>query len=158
MMTLEPVNKTVKGVFSLDVKRTQALNQWSWLKAAIEYTGVKDFAVDLWDLVPYSFVVDRFIGVNKLLGRNPVDWNSYQLLNVGHSLKEESTARVKTYSSISTYWDGTSVKTEYSDQSSAYKTYVRTLGIPESSIGAGLFGGLSIYQLADAASLIVQRL
>lgn len=146
-----------KAVFSLDVKRRESDRVWSQTDLVMQRLGTTQVVEALWDLVPFSFVVDWFLHVDDWIRLNPAMWNSFDLRNVGYSVKETISAKpcVRVRAGVPGDYADNAVE---GSESIVYKSYTRTEGFPPSTQGVGLFGALSYSQLLDGVSLVVQRL
>lgn len=150
------------GCFSLNLRRTEAMNSWSTIDQILARLGVNDLATALWDLVPYSFVVDWFTHINRVLERSPISWNSYDIRRMGYSRKTEWDGRVvgnhtTTISSPACPYTYKSESVEYGPGIVQTK-YERFPGFPPNTSSVGLFGNLTKTQMAEGIALIIQRL
>lgn len=151
------VTATRTGTFSLDIWRSDMSMRFSTFELVLQAAGVYDVLYALWDLVPFSFIVDWFIDIGNWLSSSPVYWNRFKLRKMGYSTKTEYACKLKVCS-CATNWQGPSDVVEYeSPETVGYKTYYRTPGFPPDTSGVGLFGGLTLTHLADAAAIIAQR-
>jgi len=124
--------------------------------------GTANVAEALWDLLPFSFVVDWFIDLERVVKYLPLYWNRHTFRRMGYSVKTEYRAALEIDSDATiTWWNGMSFpksKTELCPEITVASTYVRTPGFPPDMSGVGAFNGLSFTHLADGAALIAQRL
>jgi len=145
------------AVFSLDIRRRESDMIWSKNDLVMQRLGVNQMVEALWDLVPFSFVVDWFVHIDRMVKTNPAVWASWDLRNVGYSTKTCWYARGKTSctASIST---GSNYAEAQGPDFCFKKQYGREPGFPGDTIGVGLFGRLSYSNMLDGAALIVQRI
>lgn len=141
---------SVKHVLNESARNITQLEHW------MEALGTTKVAEALWDLVPFSFVVDWFFHLNRLLDQAP-DWASANVIYMGYSHKElwYHTVKVKLLDNLWNYGPQTTfpgpehlVKTKYS----------RVPGFPPGTDYVGAFGDLSKTHIADGTALILQRL
>jgi len=160
-LLMTPVCTAVKRTycFSLDLRRTEAALHWSYLDQMLNRLGARDLASALWDLVPYSFVVDWFTHVGDIWKLQPIDWPKFDIRRMGYSTKTEwfvrfdYTSKARSdYDSVYTYANG------QTESSLAQRVYERVAGFPPASATVGLFGNLNKTQIAEGVALIVQRL
>jgi len=146
------------AAFGCELHRNQGEHVFSTMEQISSRLGLRDLASALWDVVPYSFVVDWFTHVNRILERQPISWNSYTVRNMGYSLTRQLKARSKT-EMIATFNGFPNITDHvYSEPAVCHKTYYREGGFPPSTSTVGLFGNLNLTQIAEGASLIVQRI
>jgi len=131
---------------------------WSKFDQVLSRLGARDIVTALWDVVPYSFVVDWFTHINRDLGAHSIDWNSYDIRRMGFSRKTEWYGRVKVDSSYTGYGETITLPTYYEGPQCVQKTYTRTQGFPPGTQSVGLFGNLNKTQIAEGLALIVQRI
>lgn len=143
--------------FTLDVLRDRAMASWSTMDQVLARLGARDVAEALWDLVPYSFVVDWFTHINQVIRRRVLPWNSFCLRYVGYSRKIEWLGRVSATCYFSTPF-GTASGTFSGGDQVVQKAYQRFPGFPPATATVGLFGSLNSTQLSELAALIVQRI
>lgn len=143
--------------FSLDLRRTQQALAWSKIDQVMSRLGVRDVVEALWDCVPYSFVVDWFTHVNRMLRQRSIDWHSYDIRRMGYSLKYRWLASFQYESHAYGYPANTHV-TRITDSSLVQTQYQRTTGFPPACSSVGLFGNLNKTQIAEGLALIVQRI
>jgi len=157
LLYLKEVRRT--AAFSLDVKRDEASLRIGQMDHVLRRLGSGEIAEALWDLVPWSFVVDWFTHINRYVRQAPILWNSADLRRMGYSTKTEHWGYVKTrysgYSSMSGW--SPAVYSEH-DTQVVQKLYQRNPGFPPACSSVGLFGNLNKTQIADGIALIVQRL
>lgn len=146
--------------FSVDVRRTEAALAWTRMDQVLNRLGTRDVALALWDLVPFSFVVDWFTHINRFLEQGPIGWEKFDLRRVGYSTKVEWFAKYKVYSVATSSVSGVSpVYVDYHTDPLLVKTsYDRWSGFPDQTTSVGLFGNLNKTQIAEGLALIVQRL
>jgi hypothetical protein len=125
-------------------------------------SSARDLLATIWEVVPYSFVVDWFInakGMNALLDRDYLQ--SEPLLNCGTSLKTsyffEGTAKLSCGNGatfITWRFPHTYLR---SSTPGSIQVYNRSVGLP--SIEAVLIqNGLTVLHAADLVALVAQRL
>jgi hypothetical protein len=123
----------------------------STLKALSAAGGFSSPARVIWNAIPYSFVVDWFFHVGKLLDSLTIQpfGGEYRVSNVGYSLKQEATYLV-------------TVDLETSPRTLGVvgyvfaKSYVRKLGYPVTSLFL-TNGALTPMQLALSAAMFHQK-
>lgn len=152
---LSEVRRT--ATFSLDVRRDAASTAWSKMDQVLHRLGVNELAEALWDLVPYSFVVDWFTHINRELGKKSIDWTSFDLRHIGYSEKWEwlGYLDISNSVSVSLYYKSRNFKT---NPCPVQKEYRRYKGFPPNTTSVGFFGQLTKTQLIDGIALIVQRI
>jgi len=165
------VNYT-KTKFSFDgYKRTSVFSLHSILSAAeaaqtrsqltMQGLGVGKIIEAAWDIVPFSFMVDWLINW-KAIGNalSAGNFSTHKLRYVGHSTKYEWTMHPSVDVLGPSLWDGTpGVVSSWTGKPGVIRSvYSRTPGFPDGHENAGVFSGLSLTNLADAAAIIVQRL
>lgn len=156
-ISIDRTHDVRKCSFSLDVRRTQSALLWSSLDLAYQRLGLGDIVTALWDLIPFSFVVDWFIHVDRFLGKDSINWSTHDLRRIGYSIKYETYCVAKYYANISSYWGPESF--EFQDPPFCVQTvYNRYSGFPPNTYGVGLFGSLNKTQIAAGLALIVQKL
>jgi len=120
--------------------------------------GVNKIAEAVWDLVPFSFVVDWFVNVQKIMGIDPTLWARHDIRYLGHSLKLESCIDIDFKCSFPAYAEVPEVTKTCSVQGSVGNiSYSRSEGFPSGYDTYGVFGNLRKINIADGAALIVQR-
>lgn len=136
-----------------------ALSHSRW-QHTLDALGVDKLAGAVWDLIPYSFVFDWFFKLDRLVYQNLLRLNSHKMRRLGYSTKEEWHFRPKTRTRLLSPGAGTPTEYVYwaGEEELYRKVYTRTPGFPPDTSGTGVFGTLSIANLADGASLIAQRL
>lgn len=154
---LREVRRT--AAFSLDVMRDEASLRIGQMDHVLRRLGTGEVAEALWDLVPWSFVVDWFTHINRFVRQAPILWNSANLRRVGYSVKVDHIGYAIARSQTFTDFTGWSLQNEavLSDQV-VQTSYQRSLGFPPNCSSVGLFGNLNKTQIADGIALIVQRL
>lgn len=163
-LKLQPKITSVEttGTFSLDVRRTEQQRIWSTFDLVVQRLGGKDLASALWDLVPFSFVVDWFTHINRFMEQAPITWHSYDLRYIGYSLKTDWFARLDVTSQACVTPVGRPQlckSNNYSLGPMCIQTlYARYPGFPSGTTSVGLFGSLNKSQIASGIALIVQRM
>lgn len=160
LMRLQPKLASVERIacFSLDIRRTRQQMIWSKFDQIISRLGARDVASALWDLVPYSFVVDWFTHVNRLVQQTPIAWNQYDLRYIGYSTKTTWFGDVLVTSQSNGYPAVSNQISYLAGPKRVQTSYVRSSGFPPGTTSVGLFGNLSKTQLAEGIALIIQRL
>jgi len=159
-ITVTPVCTEVMRTycFSLDLRRTEVALHWSKMDQVLSRLGARDIVSALWDLVPYSFVVDWFTHTNRLLEQKPIEWGQYDLRRVGYSTRTQWFVKFN-YTSIATenYDYKTTTVSGSVGPALAQVQYDRTPGFPAGTATIGLFGHLTKTQIAEGIALIVQK-
>lgn len=157
LLYLSQVTRT--ACFSLDVKRDEASLTIGRMDHVLRRLGTGELAEALWDLVPWSFVVDWFTHINRFVRQAPILWNSADLRRMGYSVKTEHHGYVKTrYSGYSSFSGWSPAAWSTHETQVVQRMYQRTAGFPPSCSSVGLFGDLNKTQIADGIALIVQRI
>lgn len=153
---------TRRASFGCELFRPGTFSVLSRAQYACQRMGTANVAEALWDLLPFSFVVDWFIDLERVVKYLPLYWNRHTFRRMGYSVKTEYRAALEIDSDATiTWWNGMSFpksKTELCPEITVASTYVRTPGFPPDMSGVGAFNGLSFTHLADGAALIAQRL
>lgn len=115
----------------------------------------------LWDLVPFSFVVDWFIDISRFAALNPILWNQHRIKRLGYSVSTDWYADISLDTKC-TYYANCSpaeylLDDVYANQR-VRKSYSRYQGFPPDSETAGWFGNFSFINIADSGALIAQRI
>jgi len=145
------------ATFSADFRLNDAAAHWSTMDAMMQRLGTGQVLEALWDLVPFSFVVDWIINVQDLIGNDPIYWNTHRARQMGYSVKEQWKMEI-TLRSYATTYQGTDYLDTVVGPEVVHSKYQRVKGFPPGTSTVGLFGGLSITHLADATALVLQRL
>lgn len=144
--------------FSCRVLREESFRILTQMEYAMQNLGTKDIRGALWDLLPFSFVVDWFINLSNLTTMNSIyKLQSSRVRNLCFSTKTRFTADflVQSYAmSMRGYITGTP---QTMPNVLVRETYERNLGFPPVSLTDGIFGGFSVTHLMDGAALIAQR-
>lgn len=144
--------------FSLDVKRDGSASSISDFDHILTGLGTRQVAEALWDLVPFSFVVDWFFHIDKLVSSSNVSWSQFNLRRVGYSTKYQYMYEFLAKGSAQN-WKSTIQSPEISlGTFPIYRRYVRTPGIPGGGYTVSPWNSLNVTQLMSGAALIVQRL
>lgn len=152
---MSTVNRT--ACFSLDLRRTQVALHWSKLDQVLSRLGINDVALAIWDCVPYSFVVDWFTHLNRLVAQKSIDWGCYDIRRMGWSTKTTWYGYLQT--EMHAYgWPTSTHLTGVTQPVRVQEKYVRTPGFPTGCSSVGLFGNLNKTQIAEGLALIVQRI
>lgn len=158
-VNIVPKIEKIQGIhtFSLDLWRTPEMAAWSKFDQVCSRLGMRSVAEALWDLVPFSFVVDWFTHINRDIRRGSVNWNSFKTRYVGYSTKIEWYGYFDIVSRATTTWGRDTVSLRTGSQI-VQKSYGRVAGFPPDTSSVGVFGSLSKTQLADGVALIIQRM
>ena len=122
------------------------------LKALGAAAGFNHPARIIWNAIPYSFIVDWFFHVGKLLDTLTVQpfGGTYDVKQVGWSMETETTFLATQIVPDGTYVDTSQLGTV------TFKGYTRSLGFPATSVFL-TNGSLTPMQLALSAALLEQR-
>jgi len=150
---------TREAAFGVEIHRDYTFRIASQATYIKQLLGVNDLLESLWDAVPLSFVVDWFVDITKLVGRDPISWHRFNLRRMGYSTKD--TTKVKFYTrTVLNSIPGVS-PTLYAasgqQEEELSVSYSRNPGLPPGG-STGLFGSLRLVNLADAGAIIAQRL
>jgi hypothetical protein len=146
--------------FSVNICRQQHEVVWSMFDQMMARLGSRDIAAAIWDLVPYSFIVDWFTHVGRFIAQKSISWHSFDLRNMGYSVKYDvivSGRMISTFVNPFTF-EQVSMQDDEIEPRSIQTSYARTRGFPPSCSSVGLFGSLNKTQIAEGAALIIQRL
>lgn len=154
---ITPCLYTRRATFSFDYLWSRLARTYTRFEYSHQYLGMDKMVEALWDLVPFSFVIDWFIDLSNVNITNPILWNGERIRFPGYSLKEEWYMKVDIHYTIPTY--GADHDYWYHSPSQIVgSTYERISGFPPGTSTVGFFGGLNLLHAADSASLIMQRL
>jgi len=145
------------GCFSLDIQRKPAALCWSTFDQVTSRLGVRDVLTALWDVVPYSFIVDWFTHVNRVIRRQQTDFGSFDIRRMGYSYKDKWYARLD-WTSTAYAYGGDLITSGSGPESCVQEKYTRIAGFPPNTSTVGLFGNLNKTQIAEGLALIVQRI
>lgn len=152
---------TRTACFGAKILRGQAFHIMSTREYYLQRIGIDRLWDALWDIIPYSFLVDWFVDLSGWAYNNPITWRNMNLRDVGYSVKTEYQAGLNVCS-LWPLWGQTSE--EYPSNSYVVpsqvvlRDYQRNAGFPPDTNTVGMFGDLSMQQLSSAAALVVQRL
>jgi hypothetical protein len=159
-LTLTHRRTTVKrtGTFGCEIFRDIDMPLHKVWQYASQYAGADKLAEALWDVVPFSFCVDWFFNIAKLIQRGPIMWNSHRLRRLGYSTKQEYSTDIDYRLEWLAYYDCPTVHVGHGSTTFvALKSYNRAAAIPPCDI-SDFFGGLTLSNVADGAALIAQRI
>lgn len=128
--------------------------EYGELKALCDMVGLRLGPSQIWEAIPFSFVVDWFFRVQDMLKRNeqPLLGVDLDVIDYGYSYKEvEKVTKVFEFMPVC----GSSTVLKHVASVGESKTYVRRRSLPESG---GFFinrGNYGPHQLALSASLLV---
>lgn len=157
---LEFVRSTARSEFHCGAQLFQDLKDLSdalaTMKALSASGGFNHPARVIWNAIPYSFVVDWFFHVGKLLDSLSVQpfGGTYDVSAVMYSIKTESHWRV-----FQNFSNGTPADNAYNRQDIGYvnaESYIRRLGFPAQSLFL-TNGALTPMQLALSVAMLEQR-
>lgn len=143
--------------FTVQVLRDKSCRILSRGELTSQYIGVNKLVETLWEVLPLSFCIDWFIDIADLVSRTSIAWNTHRLRRMGYSTKRSLSITPIVNSKVTT-WAGSTTKTDVLGPSLVYKQYQRNPGFPPDCSTVGLFGGLSLTNLATGAALIAQRI
>jgi hypothetical protein len=144
--------------FSLDILRGKAFSILSRGHYVMDQLKFTDLYSALWDLLPFSFVVDWFIDIQNLSLEAPYLFRKWDLRRVGYSVKHVWTASFNIESSL-TAFQRTTTPISYTIPNQVVRSqYARYPGFPASGQTVGLFGGFNFTHLMDGSALIMQGL
>lgn len=130
----------------------------SYWDLVMQRLGTNQVLEALWDLVPFSFVVDWFAHIDRLVSSNPINWTQHQLRRVGFSTKTEWKVRWHYQCQVSTIGYGNSpIQNFVTDPVVVATRYERTPGFPDGTQSVGAFASLHVTQLLSGLALLVQR-
>lgn len=157
--TSECTEAKLTARFTTDIWRDETFRKWSYLELLQQRLGTNNILEVLWELIPFSFCVDWFIDIGRLIKYKPVFWNSHKLRRMGWSIKRELKMSVDIHSRAYTLHPNVCpIHVVHVPEQNVYTSYERHPGFPPESSTVGLFGGLSLTHLADGAALIAQRI
>jgi len=119
--------------------------------------GAHDVLSTLWDIVPYSFVVDWFTHANRVLEQRYRNFGSYTLRRIGSSTKTTLYADGILRLHTSNYDDNPYTEVHI-PESPVATSYSRSAGFPAWTSTVGLFGNLNLTQMLEGTALIMQRI
>jgi len=154
-----PLDWTCKSSFGVEILRGEHYHVLSKLDYLLQAVGAQNLPAAMWDALPFSFVVDWFVDIQKFLSSNPVFFGQYNLRNVGYSSKLELSGSMTITSASDNYFNGLGNSTSYTIPSiPVFKKYRRTPGFPPENEHIGAFGSLNLIHLVDGGALLAQRL
>jgi len=130
----------------------------------------------LWEMLPYSFVVDWFVNMNRVINlpmyeQSVKTLSSAQVQRLGFSTKVEIPYSVQIMlNTMSNYWTGTynafpwwavygqGPSPNQTSVSGVISNYRRTTGLPTAGVSIFAGKGLSASQFASGFSLLLQRI
>lgn len=143
--------------FSLDYLANDLDRIWSKAQLWQQALGTGDLLATVWEVIPFSFIVDWFIDFNGIGTDNPIFWNTSRCKDLCYSIKRELKAVSKTRF-FSAGWNQNMSMILTSEPKVVRSYYQRYLGFPPNTTNVGLFGGCNLTHLLDGAALIMQRL
>jgi len=156
-VTLENAKITDKRIVRVCFTRPKNFPIYSRAHYASQRLGTNDVCSAMWDLLPFSFVVDWFVDIQKALVATPnMLLNVYGLSKCSMSRKVTFTGDLKIFSTAYPYETG-KAKEENVSQTTIFTKYGRIPGLPWDT-HIGLLDGLNILHTLDASALILQRL
>jgi hypothetical protein len=147
--------------FSCTHKVEQSVRDMSHLDHVMDGIGSEKVFEALWDLVPFSFVMDWFFHIDRLMVVNPLLWGGDKVTMMGSSIKQEWKFCTAVAVQIDPLWlpdvyhSGQFVT---GSPEILRKSYYRYPGFPSGTSESGAWGGLSKTQLASGAALMLQRI
>jgi hypothetical protein len=152
---------TRKSAFSLTYIIDERVREITRFQHYLNALGVTKLVDAVWDLVPFSFVVDWFINWNKLKRLTYESMiNSQLIVRMGYSDKFQYYVKPKTW--IHDYGPYPYIPPTHSEwlgnEQVAYSSYVRVPGFPPSTEDSGFFGSLSKTEINAGTALIIQKL
>jgi hypothetical protein len=158
-ITFKATEQSRVARFSLISPVTQAMLQVTQLETVLQGLGTDLVFEAMWDLVPYSFIVDWFFNVQKWVMLNPLLYQMDKVKYMGYSTKTKWTYTASCDVAVGPTWDGLTDTASWTSAAQVLKEeYTRNPGFPPGSSGPASFDGLSTTQLADSAALILQRI
>lgn len=145
------------ATFSADLLRGEHYRILSRGTYARQRVGSGLLIPALWDLVPMSFVVDWFVDVQRYLKTSLAYSGAYDIRNVCYSTKITWFASLEITRKIMLYGGVAREDVQVIHEIPIRELYTRNVGFPPSTESAGIFSGLNLTHLADAAALIGQR-
>jgi len=159
-LTFTPDSFRRTAVVSCQSLLDESINIHSYSKYMLQGLGVDKVVEAVWDVIPFSFVVDWLINWRSFSKDPRSKFQNHNVRRLGYSTKETVSFTPSTrLRGIATLYDGiTSLDLHNVGTSQVYKTtYTRTAGFPPGSETAGVFKTLSTTNLFDGAALILQR-
>lgn len=163
---LEVQERSTVIAVSLDLDVAITTPVYSKMQYAIEYLHADSLFDVLWELTPYSFVVDWLINTDLLAASYlSTRLQAPDVHNVCYSQKESLTYRVLATSGLTNHCPGGYSRSNGSS-SPAYlegsigkiSTYSRYAGFPSGFDVPGLMGGVNTIHLLDGSALIINAL
>jgi len=161
LVEMVPRNLRVKrtAVFGCAVLNESYSNVFDFPALIKQRLGINRIAEAVWDLVPFSFVVDWFVNVQKIMGIDPTLWARHDIRYLGYSIKTETSIDIDFRCSFPAWdWIPEVVRTCSVQGSVCNVAYARSEGFPPGCDTLGVFGNLRKINVADGAALIVQRI
>jgi hypothetical protein len=148
-----------KATFGCEILRGKSFQTVTCMEAMMQRLGCNDVLSALWDLVPFSFVVDWFINITDVLETDPAFWGRYRLRRMGYSVDQQYCCGLNVESYANTDFSGGYIfKTGTYPPVAVAKRFERVSGFPPDCSAIGLFEDLNITNFAAGAALIAQRL
>lgn len=161
LVEMIPRNLRVKrtAVFGCAVLNESLSNVFDYPALIKQRLGVNKIAEAVWDLVPFSFVVDWFVNVQKIMGIDPTLWARHDIRYLGHSVKTEVCIDIDFRCSFPA-WDWIPEVSKVCSVTGSVGNidYSRSEGFPSGYDTYGVFGNLRKINIADGAALIAQRI
>jgi hypothetical protein len=157
---LEMTSMVTKASFSLDIMRPESAKHWSTMDLVLQRLGANDVCEAIWDWVPFSFVVDWFVHINKIVALNSIAWNRYMCRRIGYSYKTKWNAKAhfKCYVISNDFGQNSGWQHEYTDPACIATRYTRVPGFPGNTQIEVPGVDLNTTQIASGIALLVQKM
>lgn len=145
--------------FGVEILRGAQYRIASQMETMLEGLGAKNVLEAAWDLIPFSFLVDWFVDIGRVVATDPILWNTHRLRRIGHSTKIDLKMAFAFHSRVPQTSSHVPIVEEIrqTGEQTVYKSYTRVAGFPATG-NADLFGNFRLTNIADGAALMAQRL
>jgi hypothetical protein len=149
-----------RATFSCQSRLDDSIDIHNRLRFTLQALGVDRVTEAVWDLVPFSFVIDWLINWRSFAKDPRTKFQNHHVRRLGYSVKEEWYC-IPIFEYDRPPFTTGGPRLQASSMGSAQivqSAYSRTPGFPPGSETAGVFSSLSITNLVDGAALILQRI